>query len=105
MQFENIGETASIAVKDLLTIASPAGAGSIGTTTDQIWRWDTAGNDWVKYFYRSGRGVPANAVGWTKAGESAITTDVIPAGEGFFFFRGGSSNVSITFTYPSANED
>ena len=96
VQFEGIGETVSIPVKDLVTVASPAGAASIGGGTDQIWRWDTAGNDWAKYFYRSGRGV--TTPGWCKSGETALTTDTISAGETCFFFRGGSSDTTLTLS-------
>ena len=96
VQFDNIGETTSIPVTDLLTVSSPSGAGSIGGGTDQIWRWNTTGNDWDKYFYRSGRGV--TNPGWCKAGETAITTDTIDAGETCFFFRGGSSNTTLTLS-------
>ena len=78
------------------TTGTPAGGGSIGGNTDQVWRWNTAAADWDKYFYRSGRGV--TNPGWTKSGETAPTTDVIPMGEGFFFSRNGSSAVTITFT-------
>ena len=90
-------------MSDAYATGTPAGAGSIGGTADQIWRWDTTGNDWAKYFYRSGRGV--TTPGWCKSGETAITTDTIPAGEGFFFFRGGSSDVEITFTYPTTSQE
>ena len=98
VQFENVGETTPIAVKDLVSVASPSGSGSIGATADQIWRWNTAGNDWDKYFYRSGRGVAAADVGWTKVGGTTLTTDTISAGETCFFFRGGSTSTAITLS-------
>jgi hypothetical protein len=75
---------------------SPAGGLTLGAGADQIWRWDTVNANWVKYFYRSGRGV-TNA-GWCKEGETDIITDKIPVGEGFFFYRGGSTTVNIEFT-------
>ena len=98
VQFENIGETASIAVKDLVAVASPSGAGAIGSAADQIWRWNTAGNDWVKYFYRSGRGVAAADVGWTKNGETTLTADTITTGETCFFFRGGATDTTLSLS-------
>ena len=73
---------------------APKGAKSIGNTADQIWRWNTANNDWEKYFYRS-----TNAA-WCKGGTTTETTDTIPAGEGFFFYRGtGGAVDTVTFTY------
>lgn len=74
------------------------GAATCIVTADQIWLWNTTAGDWDKYFYRS-----TNKV-WCKKGESVETTDVIPAGEGFFFRRanGGTSD-TITFTYSSNN--
>ncbi len=80
---------------------SPKGAASGGLTTpDKIWLWDTESSDWVKYYYRK-VGVQA-AVGWCKNGETTVTTDSVPAGEGFFFYRGsGASADTITFTAPS----
>lgn len=101
VQFENIGENASIAIPDLFSYDSPKGAASGGLTTpDKIWLWDTESSDWVKYYYRK-VGVQA-AVGWCKNGETTVTTDSVPAGEGFFFYRGsGASADTITFTAPS----
>lgn len=56
---------------------APTGMPGLTPAADQIWLWDTTGNDWAKYFYRSTN----NA--WCKQGETVETTDVIPAGEGF----------------------
>ena len=75
--------------------STPTGTPTIGAGADQIWRWNTASNDWDKYFYRSGRGV--TTPGWCKSGETDITTDTIPVGEGFFFSRAGNA-ATITFT-------
>ena len=73
---------------------APKGMPGLTPAADQIWLWDTAGNDWVKYFYRS-----TNSA-WCKQGETTETTDVIPAGEGFFFRRGGGGSTdTVTFTY------
>ena len=81
---------------------APKGAanGSLATP-DKIWLWDTTANDWVKYYYR--KVGTAAAVGWCKLGETTVTTDTVPAGEGFFFYRGsGAAADTITFTPPSA---
>ncbi len=73
---------------------APKGAKSIGVSADQIWRWDTTNNDWIKYFYRSSN------TSWCASGTQAETEDTIPAGEGFFFYRGtGGSVDTVTFTY------
>jgi len=74
---------------------TPQAAAGVGGTCDQIWVWDTTAGDWVKYFYQGGRG--SKATGWTKATETALTEDKIPAGSGFFFLRQGN-DVTITFS-------
>ena len=81
---------------------APKGAANGNLTTpDKIWLWDTDANDWVKYYYR--KVGTAAAVGWCKLGETTVTTDTIPAGEGFFFYRGsGAVADTITFTPPTA---
>lgn len=72
----------------------PKGAKSIADGADQIWRWNTENNDWDKYFYRS------TNTAWCKKGLTAETTDTIPAGEGFFFYRGGGADTdTVTFEY------
>ena len=78
--------------------APKGGASANVNASDQIWRWNTGSNDWTKYYYRQLGTQPA--VGWCLNGQSKVTTDVIPAGEGFFFFRGqGGATDTITFTY------
>ena len=73
---------------------APKGAKSIADGADQIWRWNTANDDWDKYFYRS-----SNA-SWCKKGTTTATEDTIPAGEGFFFYRGdGGVTDTVTFSY------
>lgn len=80
---------------------APAGAASASLPgNDQIWLWDTETSDWVKYYYRKVGTQPA--VGWCKAGATTVTTDTIPAGEGFFFRRGTAGTTdTITFSYPT----
>lgn len=97
VQFENIGEDTTFPIANLVTVETPAGANSLLTSADQIWLWDTTAADWVKYFYRVQRGT---VYGWCKQGETAATTDTIPVGKGFFFYRGGSATATITFTAP-----
>lgn len=97
VQFEGLGETAAIPIKDLVTLSAPKGAPTCTTLADQIWLWDTEAADWVKYFFYK-KGTSGNV--WCKKGETTETMDVIPAGEGFFFYRGsGASTDTITFTY------
>lgn len=82
---------------------APKGAANGGLgTPDKIWLWDTTAGDWIKYYYRK-VGTQA-AVGWCKNGETTVTDDTIPAGEGFFFYRGSGAAVdTITFTPPAGN--
>ena len=95
VQFENVGG-GSISVKDVVSVDVPAGANAIADTADQIWRWNTASAAWDKYFYRVQRGT---VYGWCKSGETAATTDEIPAGETFFYRRGtGATATSMTLS-------
>ena len=55
--------------------------------SDQIWRWNTETASWTKYFWYSSRGTTL----WAKQGEKVETKDTIPAGETFFFLRGGAA--------------
>ena len=76
---------------------APKGGAALGAAADQIWLWDTDANDWVKYYYRA---FGATVTGWCKSGTTTVTTDKIPAGQGFFFRRGGGGSAdTITFTY------
>ena len=75
--------------------ATPNQSANVTGTSDQIWLWDSATGDWLKYFYQGGRG--SKSTGWTKAGETTLTTDTIPVGVGFFFYRQGAT-CTITFT-------
>ncbi len=84
-----------------LVDGTPQTAATVSGGGDEIWLWDTDTSDWVKYFYRGGRGVDPAKVGWTKAGEDDITTESIPAATGFFYKRGGNT-VTVTFTYLTA---
>ena len=95
VQFEGT-DGGSVAVTNLIQLASPTGTPTIGASADQIWRWNTAAADWDKYFYRSGRGV--TNPGWTKAGETAPTTDTVSAGETVFFSRAGSAAAVLTLS-------
>ena len=82
---------------------SPKGGASSGVVSaDKIWLWNSEAGDWVKYYYR--KVGPQAAVGWCKSDETTVTTNTVPAGEGFFFYRGSGAEVdTITFTPPSGN--
>ena len=96
--FDNVGSAKTYPIATLITCDAPKGGASALATADQIWLWDTTGNDWVKYFYLKKGTQPA--VGWCKKGETTVTTDSVPAGQGFFFYRGtGGATDKITFTY------
>ena len=97
VQFESC-EGGAIPVKNLVSVGSIQGSGSIGGA-DQIWRWNTASAAWTKYFYYSSRGVTRWVV---STDTTTATTDTIPAGEGFFFQRMGNT-ATISIAAPSAN--
>jgi hypothetical protein len=89
-----------IAIADFAKFqGNPVGGASANVTVgDSLWLWDSAANDWVKYYYRK-LGTQA-AVGWCKNGTNVETTDTIPAGQGFFFRRGtAGAEDTITFTF------
>ena len=89
----------SIAKFDTYQGAPKGAANGNLATPDKIWLWDSTAGDWVKYYYR--KVGTAAAVGWCKLDETTVTTDTIPVGEGFFFYRGsGAAADTITFTPP-----
>ena len=92
IQFENVAG-GEIAIKDLLTVATPAGGNSLGTGSDQIWLWDTEESEWVKYFHRIYRDVD---YGWCEEGKKDETNATVSSGATVFFYRGGSATTSIT---------
>ena len=93
--FENVAG-GDIAITNLFTYSTgaAAGAATMGTSSDQIWRWNVANAQWTKYFYYSARGkTPC----WSLSTEPGVeTTDTIPAGETFFFLRGGNAAVTLS---------
>ena len=94
VQFDGLSN-AAIPIGDLVSVASPAGANTIGTSADQIWLWDSVVADWVKYFHRIQRGTD---YGWCASGQSDATTDTITSGKTFFFYRGGSATTTVTLS-------
>ena len=74
---------------------APKGMPGSTLAADQIWVWKSDIDDWVKYFYSS------KVKAWCISTDtSKATTDFIPAGEGFFFRRGGGGSTdTVTFTY------
>jgi hypothetical protein len=68
---------------------------------DQIWVWNTMAGDWDKYFYK----LPNQA--WFKSTDTTTpTTDVLPVGQGVFFYRGsGAQATTITFKGPNYIEN
>ncbi len=68
-------------------------AGNDATTADQIQVWD--GSKFDVYFYRANKTTTpkwTKGPGWVKAGAIAnLTTDVIPAGKGFWYARPSTS--------------
>ena len=90
-----------IAIKDVESMIDvPKGAAKLGDNADQIWKWDTAGKKWVRYFYSSGRG--SKVTGWCAEDNVVeITTDKIGVGQGFFFRRASSADGTLTFVKPA----
>ena len=93
VQFENIGETAALPIASLVTVGTPKGGKSIGVGADQIWLWDSANANWIKYFYRS------TNQAWCKSGEQAATADTVKNGDTVFFYRGnGGAETTLTLS-------
>ena len=93
--------TAPVRIDKLFTIDKITTAPGWGDAMDQIWRWDTATGEWIQYYNRkpSGRDTSGDT-GWCKKGATTVTTDTIPAGVGFFFYRAtGAATDTIKFTY------
>ena len=91
----------SMAIKNfsaMYSAGAPAGGGSLGAGTDQIWRWNRETSTWTKYFYYSSRGTTL----WALQGQKVATEDVIPSGEGFFFQRAaGAAQATLTISAPA----
>ena len=86
----------AIAVKDVGALITNPGAGGSATAglADKIMLWnETTG--YVTYFRKTGDV-------WCKEGETVETTDVIPAGAGFFVKKGTLKDGTITFTKPAS---
>ena len=89
-------------IADISNYYAGVGATSFGSLMDQVWRYDANENMWVKYgFYKTSRtATPA----WKRYDSINNTfldlgeSDVIPAGQGFLFYRGGAET-TLTFTY------
>ena len=91
IQFENVGESARLPISSVISVADPKGSNAIAGTADQIWLWNSANDNWDKYFYRVNR---STVIGWCKAGTTTVTTDTIGAGETFFFYRSSGGTVT-----------
>ena len=93
--------TAGISVSNLFAISSITGVAAWGGTMDQVWRWDTTENGWVKYGYQKPRNGTA---AWRKYDANAKTfselasADAVLPGETFLYFRGGSATATLTLS-------
>ena len=85
---------------EVATWSAITSVASWGGTMDQIWRWDTTSNGWVKYGYQKPRNGTA---AWRKYDANSKTfseltdDDAIGPDEGFLYFRGGSAALTLTF--------
>ena len=70
------------------------------SAADQIWRWDTANNQWKQYFYSKKNNRTGTLDGWCtkESAGKALSNDVIPAGETFFYRNGGSASQVLTLS-------
>ena len=84
----------------IATWSSISGVAAWGGGMDQIWRWDTTENGWVKYGYQKPRNGTA---AWRKYDTDLKTfseltnDDAIGSDEGFLYFRGGTATLTLTF--------
>ena len=95
VQFENIGESAGIPIKKLVTVGNPLGATGANSGADQIWTFN--GYTWTKYYYYK-RGTTTK---WCVAGSTTEIGDdvVLQPGQSFFFVRStADSNETTTLT-------
>ena len=95
VQFENIGESAGIPIKTLVTVGNPLGGTQAAGGADQIWTYD--GHTWTKYYYYK-RGATTK---WCVAGSTVeIGDDVtIAAGSAFFFVRSTDASGATTIQF------
>lgn len=92
VQFENIGATAGIPIKKIVTVGTPLGATSANSSADQIWTYD--GYTWTKYyFYKRG-----TTTKWCKAGSTTELGDdvFLQSGQSFFFVRSSADTAEST---------
>ena len=93
-------------ISDMAKFYTGKSSGSFGAAGDQIWRWDVLQNTWVKYCFRKASG--AAVATWQRCNTKASPVeyfaltddDKIPAGQGFLFYNGATSDVTINFVYP-----
>ena len=80
---------------------NPVSNASFGSA-DQIWRWDTVAGAWKQYYYSKYNKRQGTVDGWCtkESGGTAVTSDSVNPGEGFFFRNGGSATQTISFVYP-----
>lgn len=95
VQFENLGSTAGIPVKSLVTVGNPIGQTGATAGADQIWTYN--GFTWTKYyFYKRG-----TTTKWCVAGSTTeIGDDVTVAmGSAFFFVRSNTAAGATTIAF------
>ena len=102
-QFEDVSGK-DIKVSDVLKVEPQQAASSSGSA-DQIWRWNTDTATWTKYYLCNNRG----DIYWAYDGgrDKVLDTEVIPAGETFFFKRssGASATQGATITLAGGVKD
>ena len=94
VQFDGLSNP-GIAIGDLISVGSPAGANTLGISADQIWLWNSTTANWIKYFHRIQRGTD---YGWCAEGATTATADTVSSGTTVFFYRGGSTTTTLTLS-------
>ena len=94
---------APVRVDKLFTIDTIKNVTAWGDSMDQIWRWDTTGNQWVKYGYQKPRS--GGTAAWRKCNyetdksfSDLTDADAVQPGETFLYYRGGDATATLTLS-------
>lgn len=94
IQFTPVDGAETIALTNLLTVATPKAYPSFGNNADQLWKYDPE-TGWIKYWWRT-----ANK-NWVKQSTTTTTEDTVKPGDTVFFRRGGGA-AATTITLSGA---
>lgn len=94
IQFTAVDGVETIALTNLLKVATPKASPTFGDAGDQIWKYDPA-KGWIKYWWRT-----ANK-NWVKKDTTTTTEDTVKSGDTIFFRRGNNA-AATTITLSGA---